>query len=425
MNLKNLNRLFRFSVFTFMVVGTALLISSCEKLDFVDPNGPSLEQTTVQTLVTGIEASMRLGYEYYLRDVSVIGREAYYLEPADPRYTGTLMGKDGTQIDPSGFLLNRTWSARYRVIRNCNILLDQGGKDAAGFAKTIIAYQLLLNLNLTYNNGIRIDVAGATPGPFVSKDEALAYIAGLLDEAKTDLEAAGSKFSFQLSEGFADFSTPAEFIKFNRGLRARVAIYQKDYNAALTALSESFLDLGASLRKGAYLDFGTGSGDMLNPIYEIPDASNIKFFAHPSFVDDAEAGDTRVEAKVFKRSAPTTLDGLTSDLAQTVSSSTTDPFPIMRNEELILLRAEANVGLGNYSDAESDVNFIRNSAGLGNVTLDANNALDEVLKQKRYSLFLEGYRWIDLRLYDKLDTLPLDRPGDVVHVQMPRPTDEL
>ncbi len=402
----------------------AILLTSCEEMDFVDPNGPSLEQTTVQTLVTGIEAGIRSEYDIYIRDVSVIGREAYYFEPADPRYTGTLMGKDGTQLDPSGFLLNRPWGARYRVIRNCNILISKGNAGAKGFAKTIEAYQFLLNVNLTWDNGIRIDVGGDTPGPFVSKDEALSYIAKLLDEAKTDLENAGSKFSFELSSGFKGFDTPAEFIKFNRALRARVAVYQKDYNTALSALKESFVDKGASLDKGVYFVYGTGVGDQLNPVYEVPNASSIKFMVHPSFINDAEAGDTRVAAKTFKRSAPTTFDGLTSQYAQTVSASSVDPFPIIRNEELILIRAEANVGLGNYSEAESDVNFIRNAAGLGNVTLNSSNALDEVLKQKRYSLFLEGYRWIDLRLYNKLDTLPIDRPGDVVHKEMPRPTNE-
>jgi hypothetical protein len=408
-----------------LVVASAFVLTSCGDMNFVDPNGPSLGQTNVQTLVTGIEASMRSEYAVYIRDVSVIGREAYYFEPADPRYTGTLMGKDGTQLDASGFLLNRPWSARYRVIRTCNFLIQQGDFGAKGFAKTIEAYQFLLNLNLTWNNGIKINVAGDTPGPFVSKDEALKYIASLLDEAKQDLEKAGNKFSFELSSGFSGFDTPANFIKFNRAIRARVAVYQKDYNAALTALGESFLNTSAPLTKGVYFVYGTGVGNQLNPVYEVPNASSIKFMVHPSFINDAEAGDTRVAQKTFKRSAPTTFDGLTSQYAQTVSVSSTDPFPIIRNEELILLRAEANVGLGNYTAAEKDVNFIRNAAGLGNVTLNANNALDEVLKQKRYSLFLEGYRWIDLRLYKKLNILPIDRAGDVVHTQMPRPTNEL
>jgi len=408
------------------VLFAAMLIFSvgCQKLDFVDPNGPSLAQTNTQLLVTGIEAGARIDFEFYLRDVAVMGREAYYLEPSDPRYTGTLMGKDGTQLDPSGFLVVRPWSSRYRVIRNCNILISKGDEGAQGFARTMMAHQLLLNLNMTYDNGIKIDVAGKVPGPFVSKDKALTFISKLLDDAKTNLEAAGSSFSFKLSSGFADFNTPAEFLKFNRGLKARVAIYQKDYSGALTALGKSFVDQGASLRKGVYLDYGTGVGDQLNPIYEVPDATNIKLFTHPSFVADAETGDSRVASKVFIRSSSTTLDGLTSNLGQTVSSSSTDPFPLMRNEELILDRAEANIGLGNYAAAETDINFIRNSAGLPNVSLNSGNALNELLKQKRYSLFLEGFRWVDMRLYNKLGELPIDRPGDVVHKEMPRPSTE-
>ena len=405
-------------------VGFMILFSGCQEMDFVDPNGPSLEQTTIQTLVTGIQAGVRINHEFYLRDVSVIGREAYYLEPADPRYTGTLMGKDGTQLDPSGFLVVRPWASRYRVIRDCNYLIEKGNPGTNGFAKTFKAYQLLLNLTMTWDGGIRVNVSGNTPGPFVSKDEALTYISQLLDEAKTDLQNAGASFGFTLSSGFADFSTPADFIKFNRGLKARVEIYRKNYTEALTALSESFVDISAPLTKGVYFDYGTGVGDQLNPIYEVPDASIIKLFAHPSFIADAEAGDSRVAAKTFHRSSATTMDGLTGEYAQTVSSSSTAPFPIIRNEELILNRAEANVGLGNYSAAQTDVNIIRNAAGLTDVTLDANNALEEVLKQKRYSLFLEGFRWIDLRLYNKLNEIAIDRPGDVVHEQMPVPSTE-
>ncbi len=402
-----------------------LSVSACQSKNFVDPNGPNLEQTTVQTLVTGVEAGMRNDLEFYLRDVAVIGREAFYLEPSDPRYTGELLGKKGTQMDPSGFLLVRSWSSRYRVIRNCNTLIAKGDVGANGFAKTIMAYQLLLNLNMTYNNGIRVDVAGANPGPFVTKDAALDAISALLDDGKKDLDAAGATFNFKLSDGFADFNTPASFAKFNRGLKARVSIYQKNYAAALTALSQSFLDVSAPLTKGVYLSYGTGAGDQLNPVYEVPTATSIKLFTHPSFVADAEAGDTRVAAKTLKRSEATTIDSLTSDLAQTLVSGPTAPFPIIRNEELILLRAEASIGNNDLVTAQTDINFIRAAAGLGPVVLTPATALDELLKQKRYSLFLEGFRWIDMRLYGKLGQLPIDRPGDLVHESMPRPSTEI
>lgn len=411
--------------FKLVVIAAMVTFVSCEKLDFVDPNGPTLEQSTVQTSVTGTEAGMRVDFEFYIRSVSVIGREVYYFEAADPRYTGELLGKNGSELDPSGFLLVRSWGSRYRVIRNCNYLIAKGDRGAAGFAKTIMAYQYLLNLNLTDENGIRIDVSGATPGPFVSKSAALAEIARLLDEGNTDLGAAGAAFSFKLSAGFAGFNTPATFSKFNRALRARVAAYQGDWNNVLTALGGSFISTSAPLSEGVYLDYGSGLNDQLNPIYEVPTATSIKLFAHPSFRAEAEGGDTRVSAKTITRPDTTTFDGLASNVGITVASSSTAPYPIIRNEELLLLRAEANINLNNLTSAEADINIVRNAAGLPSITLTSGNAIDELLKQRRYSLFLEGHRWIDLRRYNRLSTLPIDRSGDQVHPRFPRPSTEI
>ena len=50
--------------------------------------------------------------------------------------------------------------------------------------------------------------------------------------------------------------------------------------------------------------------------------------------------------------------------------------------------------------------------------------IDEMLKQRRYSLFGEGHRWVDMRRYDRLNTLPIDRPDDEVCVIFPRPANE-
>src|SRR6266853_3675585 len=217
--MKNVNGRFmarsRKAILMLLPLAIILLVTSCEDLDFPDPNAPGLPETTVQTLVTGTESGMRIDYEFYLRSVSVIGREAYYLEPADPRYTGELLGKNGSDLDPSGFLLVRSWTSRYRVIRNCNFLLDKGDRGADGFAKTVLAYQLLLNLDMTDSNGIRTDVAGASPGPFVTRTQGYAAIDSLLDGAIGDLNAAGDKFNFVLSAGFHNFDTPPEFKKFN------------------------------------------------------------------------------------------------------------------------------------------------------------------------------------------------------------------
>ncbi|RMD90186.1 MAG: RagB/SusD family nutrient uptake outer membrane protein [Calditrichaeota bacterium] len=416
-----------------------LVTTGCESLDFNDPNAPTVENVGLQNLVTGTESGMRLELQGYLRVVSLVGREAYFFAAEDPRFSTILSGP----LAAGGPFLNRPWNARYRVVGNCRILLDlakklpaEEGAGVSGFAKTIMAYQLLLNLNLTYNNGIKIQFSEDRNVPFVSKEEAFAEIIRLLDEGFSDLKSAGDTFPFILSSGFDGFDTPAGFAQFNRALRARVGAYvasetgnAQDWQAVLDALQNSFLDPTGDLNKGVYHIYGTGLGDELNPIFESPTSAGVQFRAHPSYQTDAEPGDKRFTSKIVVRPDLTQpVFDLVSTLVIHVSKSPTDPFPIIRNEELILLRAEANIGLGNFAAAEADMNIVREAAGVPPYptgSTNASNALDRLLHERRYSLFIEGHRWIDMRRYHRLDQLPLDRPGDVVVESQPRPVNEL
>ncbi len=412
-----------------LLIPALFIFSSCDDLNIKDPNSPTVEAISVQSLITGVESGLRTDHAIYLRVVAVLGREAYYFEPADPRYTGELLF--GT-VDPGGFLVERPWSARYRVVANCNFLLekavDLSGATKAGvtgFAKTMMAYQLLLNLVYLDDNGIKLDFSGDLSAQFASKAESYTAIENMLDEANTDLGNAGSSFSFKLSGGFDGFDTPDTFSKFNRALRARVAILQNKYDEALTALAASFVDAGADLKMGVYNVYGTGLGDQTNPIFESPDAAFVKLMAHPSFIADADSGDARVADKTIMRSDTTKFDDLSSIHGVTVSKSSTDPFPIIRNEELLLIRAEANIANNNLPAAETDINIIRAAAGLAPVTLDAGTAMDQLLHERRYSLYLEGHRWADMRRKNKLGDLPVDRGTDIVLDKMPRPETEI
>jgi len=292
-----------------------------------------------------------------------------------------------------------------------------------------MAYELLLNLNYLDDNGIQLDFSGTLRTGFASKSESFAFIENLLDEGNSDLGQAGNSFPFQLSSGFSGFDTPSGFAKFNRALRARVAAYQAKWNDVLSALGGSFLDPAGAMDLGVYHAYGTGLGDQLNEIFEPPTADFIQLMAHQSFETDAETGDDRFASKVFKRSSSTTFDNLTTDLAVTITRTSTDPLPIIRNEELILLHAEASIGLGLLSEAQDDINTVRVAAGLQDI--DINNpphgtAVDQLLYEKRYSLFMEGHRWVDMRRYGKLNELPIDRPStDVVLDKMPVPESEV
>ena len=91
----------------------------------------------------------------------------------------------------------------------------------------------------------------------------------------------------------------------------------------------------------------------------------------------------------------------------------------------ILLYAEANIN-SNPGEAIAALNLIRESAGLDPYTGDTDAAAltDEMLNQRRYSLYAEGHRWIDVRRYGRLDELPLARPEDDVFSQFPIPLTE-
>ena len=128
----------------------------------------------------------------------------------------------------------------------------------------------------------------------------------------------GNTFSFKLSSGFSGFDTPSTFKQFNRALRGRVAVYMGEWDVALTALSQSFMDPVASMDKGVYHVFGSGQGDNANGMYENPNASYVRTMAHMSFKTDAEAGDPRYTSKVVERADTTTYDGLKSNLAVSV-----------------------------------------------------------------------------------------------------------
>lgn len=396
-----------------------LIALGCEDLNFPDPNSPSTASATVQSLVTGAEAGMRGSLSNYLIGVSSVGREAYHFEPADPRYTGELIHGP---LDPGGFVVYSSWNSRYRVIKNCQLLLEKSDdKGVEGFAKTIEAYQLLLALNMQNNNGVKIAPYNGLDSDPASKAAAFTEIARLLDDASSALDNAGASFGFKLSSGFAGFDTPATFKKFNRALAGRVAVYMGQWDKALTALGQSFMDASGDMDLGVYHVFGSGQGDASNGMYENPNASYVRTMAHMSYKTDAEAGDPRYTSKIVERADTTVYDGLQSNLAVSVWGGAYDPVAIIRNEELVLLKAEANIGKG--GDGLTEINAVRSAHGLADA---ASGGLDQLLHEKRYSLFMEGHRWVDMRRYGKTGSLPNDRSsrGDQVFDSFPIPEAE-
>ena len=257
--------------------------------------------------------------------------------------------------------------------------------------------------------------------PFVSRDSVYKSISALLDQAKSDLTTAGSvAFPFSLHEGFAGFDTPTTFLKFNRAIAARVLAFRGSldcgnacYTQALSALGESFVTAPgaassiADLDVGVYNIYSTTPGDQLNVLNYEQDPNSL---AHASTVTDAQkqADGTTLDARVVRKvaqldapvNAPGKGAGIPADYRFTIYSSNTAPTPIIRNEELILIRAEANIKLGNSAAALTDLNNIRAVSGKL-APLAGAPTIDQLIYERRMSLLFEGFRWIDARRFGK------------------------
>jgi hypothetical protein len=270
------------------------------------------------------------------------------------------------------------------------------------------------------------------------------FVSAMLDDAATNLAAAGSSFAFTFHSGFTGFDTPAGFLKFNRAIAARTLVYRGSlgcgatcYQQALTAVAASFASpVGgatsqADLDRGIYHVFSTAAGDT-------PNANSFAqqnyIFAHASIQTDAQSGPSGIDARYTRKIVPLASPvnppqnlNVAATLRFSIYPNPSSPMGIIRNEELMLIRAEANIFTNNLSAALADINNVRAvSGGLDPLAPFASQsaALDALFYERRYSLLYEGQRWNDHRRYNRLSQLPLDKPTHFVAKVMPIPQAE-
>jgi len=460
-------------------VGAALcaaLIASTSCSDFfnvTNSNQPLLDsllanptRDRLSAAAIGIFGGARLGMQSYIWRLGSMGREGInlsgnnqpdYQEP----YYGPLQG---------GGFGGSQWADRYANIRSINIYLDgvdanadlaPGEKAASrGMGNTMKALAFMYVILSRDSLGAPIDVnraVNATPAPFASRDSVYRYILDLLDSARADLrtaQAASAAFPFPLPPGFTGFDSPASFKLFNRALAAKAAILRATaaacgvpcYTRALADLDSSFLDrsgtTAAGFARGTYYDFSPAAGDVANALSE--PLNGVTFYALDSNVANAQTQpalgnppDQRVLDKIAVAQDTQRLGGIPipGTLKFTVyftagSDDPRRPIPIIRNEELILLDAEARWFAGSKTTALADIDSVRMNAGkLAPTTLtiaSANAAfVTELLYNRRYSLLWEqGTRWIDARRFGLLSTIPPQVTGGSVPVAMPVPDGE-
>jgi starch-binding outer membrane protein, SusD/RagB family len=414
--------------------------------NFNSPNTSQLEgnpnAATVNTTVAGLLGGSRASAGTWASTMGVFGREILNLDGAEPRNVlALLIGP----LEPGGFGVDIGWTNTYRNLRTATTILDVVDRvpdytaaqrsAVKGFVKTFIAQEYVNQLRARDTFGIVVEVLKSTNelGPFVSREEGYARAAALFDEGRTDLGAGGTAFPFALTTGFTGFNTPATFARVNRALKARMEVYRGRWQDALTALNESFISTAAgtpaAFATGVYHVYSTASGDAVNPLF---DPAPRALVAVPEFLTEARnrpdgTRDLRATSKAVVGTVLLATQGISSNVRPTVYPTNVSPVTIIRNEELILLRAEANIGLGNRAAAIADLNFVRtNAGGLAPLPADfAGDLVTELLYDRRYSLFFEyGHRWVDMRRYNRLGQLVKQLPTHRVFPLIPIPVDE-
>ena len=291
-----------------------------------------------------------------------------------------------SNLDPGGFGA-AFWAADYRTVRTANVLLaslpsstaltDPEKETARGIVNTIKALELFTIWMAHDTAGIVIKVDGPPqdPAPILCRDPAINDIAALLDSAQAQITAGVvSGFPFTaLPAGFANFNNKTTFLTFNRAWKAKVNVYSSAVSVGVDGAvavvhrhgQRAHAHAGAcGARSWSVHVFSSAAGDALSTLFAALDRHTCA--RTRAWRTGAETGPNGINARYTAKVTTTTTasdQGVSSNLGFIVFPTNTSSMPIIRNEELILLRAQANHGLGNLDAAGRDLNFIRTRSG--------------------------------------------------------------
>ena len=443
------------------------ILAACGNFEVTNPNQPTLDdlvsnptRAKLSAAATGLFSRTRSEITSFIWRLGSMGREGINLAGNNqPDYQEPYFGP----LSPSGFG-GALWQSRYGLIRDVNTYIDALGRSgdlsageksvSTAMGETLKALAFMYIIETRAKLGAPVDVGraiDAAPAPFVSQDSVYGYAIGLLEDAYAKLQANSSvAFPFPVPPGYSGFDTPATFAKFAKALEAKAYVLratagcQSCYGKALTALGSSFINAtdASQLQTGPYFDFSNSPNDQVNDLSE--PLNGVRYFAdslilYQKVQYNGATPDLRLTSKTAAATAdaPQSIAGvdITGTLKFTRYFTTGQPdashgIPIIKNEELVLLRAEAEWFTQQKTAAVADLNFVRqNSGGLAPyVGLEAGSDaafINALLYEREFSLLWEqGTTWIDARRFNLLNTVPLGVTGGSVPSLMPIPAAE-
>jgi hypothetical protein len=467
-------------------LGVATACSDSNVPYFNAPTTIPISQAGIQNAITGLFSETRLDVGRYLEYSAGFARDfLWFLSAGPPAVTapgGLIPLTPGTTYGPPLIWANEYQQAKQAntiIVSLSNVSSYTPAQIAAitGVVQTIKAVNFMMLAEMRDSVGIPLYaiVKNPTDPPYCNKD-VWKYIVALLDSGFNQLNTAGPiPLPIQIPPGFASVgqtaspsTTMGSFAAFNRALAGKAGLelaYAIARNSAAThptptspgvpdptalqradsALTASALYNPAAIAPpasgsfaldpyGVYHNFSGQSGDMPNGI-------NAEYFGYNSLWDLAldvdTVNDLRWKNKLATDPSPVQLPqyaGASDGKNFVPYSSVSGPVPIVRNEELTLVRAQIQLGMGNLNNAITLINQVHQLAGGFATKLSIaptyTAVRDSLMKEQRISTLFEGSgdRMIALRMYHLeavADTTwqATSGPDGVVDAGLGHPTD--
>jgi hypothetical protein len=300
-----------------------------------------------------------------------------------------------TAIEETNPELLDLWSKYYAVVRSADDILSNvdavtlaaGTKSGmTALAKTDKA----IALGTLIESFQQIPIAPREEAPpFVARAEVLAHVLELLASARADLaaQAPSAEFATLLATGF-------DLPNTIRAMQARYSLAAGAYEPALAFANEVPASASSVI---------TYTSTDANPLRDVFHALGY-FAAISTWRTSAEAGDARVPR--FTTSTAASAFGGATLVGLNVHRNVNDPIPVFTQDELTLIRAEAHARANRLPQARAAVNAVRTAASLparSDAALATQQAvLDEIYRQRSYSLFATGLHWADQRRFGRI-----------------------
>lgn len=438
-----------FPFISFLLAVTLVSLSSCT--DFLDIDPPD-NRIGPETLFKDPKSILALVNNLYTTDGGITGASsnlAFFLDVAADDIEPSIQPGSYREIadnvynaenDPLG-----RWKTAYSIIYTANNLLENLPKTKVLSERLLRQYQAEALFMRAYCHFHLVNLYGDVPlikttDPGVTINlpatPASEVWASVVEDIQDALEIVPS-----------DFNDPGRANQWAmRAILARVNLYQKDWNKAellaneviedspfdwVTNLDEVFLPHSPSAiwvpNLGSFSSLFDQKVYIFSVAY-IPLFGNPEMIARQGLINAFETGDQRLEKWMAKYG---TLHAPYKYVNGFFSFTRPEQYIYLRMAEQYLIRAEARANQGNLigpNSATSDLNIIRNRAGLGvtNATT-MEDILDAIMQERRVELFAEGHRWFDLKRTGKIDNVlgALKNTWEPYKKHFPIPQEEL